>query len=148
MCGIVGYLGNGNAYDVLIKGLHRLEYRGYDSAGIALVAPGGKLNVFKAKGKVENLETICNDKDTDASVGIAHTRWATHGEPSDCNAHPHYSEDGNLALVHNGTIENYKLLKDALEEHGCKFHSETDTEVLVQLIEYIKINNKLSLIHI
>ena len=146
MCGIVGYLGNGNAYDVLIQGLHRLEYRGYDSAGIALVAPGGKLNVFKAKGKVENLETICNDKDTDASVGIAHTRWATHGEPSDCNAHPHYSEDGNLALVHNGTIENYKLLKDALEEHGCKFHSETDTEVLVQLIEYIKINNKCSLL--
>ena len=146
MCGIVGYLGNGNAYDVLIKGLHRLEYRGYDSAGIALVAPGGKLNVFKAKGKVENLETICNEKDTDASVGIAHTRWATHGEPSDCNAHPHYSEDGNLALVHNGTIENYKLLKDALEEHGCKFHSETDTEVLVQLIEYIKINNKCSLL--
>ncbi len=146
MCGIVGYLGNGNAYDVLIKGLHRLEYRGYDSAGIALVAPDGKLNVFKAKGKVENLETICNDKDTDASVGIAHTRWATHGEPSDCNAHPHYSEDGNLALVHNGTIENYKLLKDALEEHGCKFHSETDTEVLVQLIEYIKINNKCSLL--
>ncbi len=146
MCGIVGYLGNGNAYDVLIKGLHRLEYRGYDSAGIALVAPGGKLNVLKAKGKVENLETICNDKDTDASVGIAHTRWATHGEPSDCNAHPHYSEDGNLALVHNGTIENYKLLKDALEEHGCKFHSETDTEVLVQLIEYIKINNKCSLL--
>lgn len=146
MCGIVGYLGNGNAYDVLIKGLHRLEYRGYDSAGIALVAPGGKLNVFKAKGKVENLETICNDKDTDASVGIAHTRWATHGEPSDCNAHPHYSEDGNLALVHNGTIENYKLLKDALEEHGCKFHSETDTEVLVQFIEYIKINNKCSLL--
>lgn len=146
MCGIVGYLGNGNAYDVLIKGLHHLEYRGYDSAGIALVAPGGKLNVFKAKGKVENLETICNDKDTDASVGIAHTRWATHGEPSDCNAHPHYSEDGNLALVHNGTIENYKLLKDALEEHGCKFHSETDTEVLVQLIEYIKINNKCSLL--
>ncbi len=146
MCGIVGYLGNGNAYDVLIKGLHRLEYRGYDSAGIALVAPGGKLNVFKAKGKVENLETICNDKDTDASVGIAHTRWATHGEPSDCNAHPHYSEDGNLALVHNGTIENYKLLKDALEEHGCKFHSETDTEVLVQLIEYKKINNKCSLL--
>lgn len=146
MCGIVGYLGNRNAYDVLIKGLHRLEYRGYDSAGIALVAPGGKLNVFKAKGKVENLETICNDKDTDASVGIAHTRWATHGEPSDCNAHPHYSEDGNLALVHNGTIENYKLLKDALEEHGCKFHSETDTEVLVQLIEYIKINNKCSLL--
>lgn len=141
MCGIVGYLGNGNAYDVLIKGLHRLEYRGYDSAGIALVSPEGKLNVFKAKGKVENLESICKDKDIDSTIGIAHTRWATHGEPSDCNAHPHYSEDGNLALVHNGTIENYKLLKDALEEHGCKFHSETDTEVLVQLIEYIKLKN-------
>ena len=146
MCGIIGYSGPLEAETILLDGLSQLEYRGYDSAGIALVAPGGKLNVFKAKGKVENLETICNDKDTDASVGIAHTRWATHGEPSDCNAHPHYSEDGNLALVHNGTIENYKLLKDALEEHGCKFHSETDTEVLVQLIEYIKINNKCSLL--
>lgn len=146
MCGIVGYLGNGNAYDVLIKGLHRLEYRGYDSAGIALVSPEGKLNVFKAKGKVENLESICKDKDIDSTIGIAHTRWATHGEPSDCNAHPHYSEDGNLALVHNGTIENYKLLKDALEEHGCKFHSETDTEVLVQLIEYIKLKNNCTLL--
>ena len=146
MCGIVGYLGNGNAYDVLIKGLHRLEYRGYDSAGIALVSPEGKLSVFKAKGKVENLESICKDKDIDSTIGIAHTRWATHGEPSDCNAHPHYSEDGNLALVHNGTIENYKLLKDALEEHGCKFHSETDTEVLVQLIEYIKLKNSCTLL--
>lgn len=146
MCGIVGYLGNGNAYDVLIKGLHRLEYRGYDSAGIALVAEDGKLNVFKAKGKVENLEAICKDKNIEATIGIAHTRWATHGEPSDTNAHPHYSEDGNLALVHNGTIENYKLLKDALEEHGCKFHSETDTEVLVQLIEYIKIKNNCTLL--
>lgn len=146
MCGIVGYLGNGNAYDVLIKGLHRLEYRGYDSAGIAMVSPDGKLNVFKSKGKVDNLEAICKDKDVDATIGIAHTRWATHGEPSDCNAHPHYSEDGNLALVHNGTIENYKLLKDALEEHGCKFHSETDTEVLVQLIEYIKVQNNCDLL--
>lgn len=146
MCGIVGYLGNGNAYEVLIKGLHRLEYRGYDSAGIALVGADGKLNVFKAKGKVENLEAICKDKDIESTIGIAHTRWATHGEPSDTNAHPHYSEDGNLALVHNGTIENYKLLKDALEEHGCKFHSETDTEVLVQLIEYIKVKNGCSLL--
>lgn len=146
MCGIVGYLGNGNAYEVLIKGLHRLEYRGYDSAGIALVTPQGKLNVFKAKGKVENLEAICKDKDITSTIGIAHTRWATHGEPSDCNAHPHYSEDGNLALVHNGTIENYKLLKDALVEHGCKFHSETDTEVLVQLIEYIKLENNCTLL--
>ena len=146
MCGIVGYLGNGNAYDVLIKGLHRLEYRGYDSAGIAMVSPAGKLNVFKAKGKVENLETLCKDKDTNATIGIAHTRWATHGEPSDTNAHPHYSEDGELALVHNGTIENYKLLRDVLEEHGCTFHSETDTEVLVQLIEYIKVKNNCSLL--
>lgn len=145
MCGIVGYLGDGNVYDVLVKGLHRLEYRGYDSAGIALVNPEGKLNIYKTKGKVSNLEDFCKDKDLDARLGIAHTRWATHGEPSDCNAHPHFSEDGKLALVHNGTIENYKVLKDALERHGCHFHSETDTEVLVQLIEYIKVNNKCSL---
>lgn len=146
MCGIVGYLGGRNVYDILIKGLHRLEYRGYDSAGVALETPEGKLNVYKAMGKVSNLEAFCRDKDLRASVGIAHTRWATHGEPSDNNAHPHYSEDGNLALVHNGTIENYKLLKDALIQHGCKFHTETDTEVLVQLIEYIKLRDKCSLI--
>lgn len=146
MCGIVGYIGNGNVYDILIKGLHRLEYRGYDSAGIALVGNDGSLKVYKAKGKVSNLEEYCRDKSLDAGVGIAHTRWATHGEPSDCNAHPHYSEDGNLALVHNGTIENYKVLKDALIQHGCTFHSETDTEVLVQLIEYIKVKNDCSLV--
>ncbi len=146
MCGIVGYIGSGNVYEILIKGLHRLEYRGYDSAGIALVSPSGKLNVFKAKGKVENLESFCADKNLEASVGIAHTRWATHGEPSDVNAHPHFSEDGNLALVHNGTIENYKVLKDALMEHGCTFHSETDTEVLVQLIEFIKLKNDCELV--
>lgn len=146
MCGIVGYIGNGNVYDILIKGLHRLEYRGYDSAGIALVSPGGKLNIYKTMGKVSNLESFCRDKDLDAGAGIAHTRWATHGEPSDCNAHPHFSEDGNLAIVHNGTIENYKVLKDALIQHGCKFHSDTDTEVLVQLIEYIRLNNKCTLV--
>lgn len=146
MCGIVGYVGDGNVYDILVKGLHRLEYRGYDSAGIALVAPSGKLNVYKTMGKVSNLEAFCLDKNLEAKAGIAHTRWATHGEPSDCNAHPHYSEDGNLALVHNGTIESYKLLKDALIQHGCKFHSETDTEVLVQLIEYIKVKNNCSLL--
>lgn len=146
MCGIVGYIGNGNVYDILIKGLHRLEYRGYDSAGIALMEKEGKLKIYKAKGKVSNLEAYCSDKDLRASAGIAHTRWATHGEPSDCNAHPHFSEDGNLALVHNGTIENYKLLKDALMEHGCTFHSDTDTEVLVQLIEFIRISNKCSLV--
>lgn len=146
MCGIVGYLGNGNVYDILIKGLHRLEYRGYDSAGVALVGNDGKINVYKAKGKVSNLEAFCADKKVDSKVGIAHTRWATHGEPSDTNAHPHYSEDGNLALVHNGTIENYKLLKDALIKEGCTFHSDTDTEVLVQLIEYIRVTNKCSLL--
>lgn len=146
MCGIVGYVGDRNVYEILIKGLHRLEYRGYDSAGVALETPEGKLNVYKAMGKVSNLEAFCKDKDLRASAGIAHTRWATHGEPSDCNAHPHYSQDGRLALVHNGTIENYKVLKDALVEHGCEFHSETDTEVLVQLIEYIKITNKCTLV--
>ena len=146
MCGIVGYIGGGNVYDILIKGLHRLEYRGYDSAGVALAANGGKLNVYKTMGKVSNLEAFCADKKLDdATAGIAHTRWATHGEPSDTNAHPHYSEDGNIAIVHNGTIENYKVLKDALQEHGCKFQSETDTEVLAQLIEYTRVTNKCSL---
>ncbi|MDE6236464.1 MAG: glutamine--fructose-6-phosphate transaminase (isomerizing) [Muribaculaceae bacterium] len=146
MCGIVGYIGDNKVYDILIKGLHRLEYRGYDSAGIALVGKDGNLKVYKTKGKVSNLEDFCKDKSLEASAGIAHTRWATHGEPSDTNAHPHYSEDGNLALVHNGTIENYKILKDALIQHGCKFHSETDTEVLVQLIEFIKVKNNCSLV--
>lgn len=147
MCGIVGYIGSGNVYDILIKGLHRLEYRGYDSAGIALVNEDGKLSVYKAKGKVKNLEAYCEGKNIDQAVaGIAHTRWATHGEPSDHNAHPHYSEDGNLAIVHNGTIENYQVLKEALIEQGCTFQSETDTEVLVQLIEYIKIHNQCSLL--
>ena len=146
MCGIVGYIGDGKVYDILIKGLHRLEYRGYDSAGVALVGADGKLSVYKAKGKVSNLEAFCKDKEIDARAGIAHTRWATHGEPSDTNAHPHYSEDGNIAIVHNGTIENYKVLKDALKQHGCQFQSETDTEVLVQLIEYIRLTNKCSLL--
>ena len=146
MCGIVGYIGNGNVYDILIKGLHRLEYRGYDSAGVALVKKDGGLDVYKAKGKVSNLEAYCADKNTEACAGIAHTRWATHGEPSDSNAHPHFSEDGTIAIVHNGTIENYKLLKDALMQHGCTFKSETDTEVLAQLIEYIRLTNKCSLL--
>ncbi len=146
MCGIVGYVGNRDAYDILIKGLHRLEYRGYDSAGVALVSPSGKLNVYKALGKVSNLESYCKDKDTAGGTGIAHTRWATHGEPSDRNAHPHYSEDEEIALVHNGTIENYKVLKDALIQNGCTFQSETDTEVLVQLIEYIRTHNDCTLL--
>ena len=146
MCGIVGYIGDGHVYDVLIKGLKRLEYRGYDSAGMALVAPDGDLHVYKAKGKVSNLEDFCKEKNLEAVAGIAHTRWATHGEPSDSNAHPHYSEDGELALVHNGTIENYQLLKDALRQHGCHFQTETDTEVLVQLIEYIRKTTNCSLV--
>ena len=146
MCGIVGYIGNNNAYDILIKGLHRLEYRGYDSAGVAIVSPEGQLNVYKSMGKVSNLESYCKDKNKEGVIGIAHTRWATHGEPSDCNAHPHFSEDGNIALVHNGTIENYKVLKEALLQHGCRFHSDTDTEVLVQLIEYIRLTNNCSLL--
>lgn len=146
MCGIVGYVGDSNAYDILIKGLHRLEYRGYDSAGVALINDSGKLSVYKSAGKVSNLESFCSDKDVAGGTGIAHTRWATHGEPSDCNAHPHFSEDGEIALVHNGTIENYKVLKDALIANGCSFRSETDTEVLVQLIEYIKKHNNCTLL--
>lgn len=146
MCGIVGYLGDGNVYEILINGLKRLEYRGYDSAGLALVAPDGKLNVYKTLGKVSNLEAYCKDKRLEAKAGIAHTRWATHGEPSDNNAHPHYSEDGKLALVHNGTIENYQVLREALQQHGCTFVTQTDTEVLVQLIEFVRTTNNCSLV--
>ena len=146
MCGIVGYIGHRPAYEILIKGLHRLEYRGYDSAGVALLKQDGALNVYKTRGKVADLERFCQSKDIDGSIGIAHTRWATHGEPNDINAHPHYSKSGKIALVHNGTIENYNVLKEALEMHGCKFKSETDTEVLVQLIEYIKESNSCTLV--
>ncbi|MBD5226061.1 MAG: glutamine--fructose-6-phosphate transaminase (isomerizing) [Bacteroidales bacterium] len=146
MCGIVGYIGGRPAYEILIKGLHRLEYRGYDSAGVALMGEGSELNVYKTRGKVSDLERFCSSKDISGTIGIAHTRWATHGEPNDVNAHPHVSRSGNIALVHNGTIENYHVLKEALEIEGCKFHSDTDTEVLVQLIEYVKEKNKCSLI--
>lgn len=145
MCGIVGYIGTQEAYPILIKGLHRLEYRGYDSAGVALLNDAGELNVFKTKGKVENLEKYCQGKDISGSVGIAHTRWATHGEPSDVNAHPHYSQNETLALIHNGIIENYQSLKELLLTKGYTFKSETDTEVLVQLIEYVKEENNLTL---
>ena len=139
MCGIVGYIGGRDAYDILIKGLHRLEYRGYDSAGVALVNDDHcTLNVYKSRGKVSELERFCSEKDTTGHLGIAHTRWATHGEPNDVNAHPHTAKSGRIALVHNGTIENYNVLKEALEQQGCTFRSETDTEVLVQLIDYIK----------
>ena len=145
MCGIVGYIGKQNAYSILVKGLHRLEYRGYDSSGVAMISDVGDLNIYKAKGKVEALEHFAQSKDLSGNIGIAHTRWATHGEPNDINAHPHYSQSRNLALVHNGTIENYNVLKVALLKHGYKFVSETDTEVIVQLIEYIRDLNKCSL---
>lgn len=138
MCGIVGYIGYRDAYPVLIKGLHRLEYRGYDSAGVALLTDDDKMNVYKEKGKVSNLEALAATKDTSGHIGIAHTRWATHGEPSMVNAHPHVSQNGKLALVHNGIIENYASLKTFLEEKGYTFKSSTDTEVLVQLIEFIQ----------
>ena len=145
MCGIVGYVGSRQAYPILIKGLKRLEYRGYDSAGVALINEGGDLVVYKTKGKVSNLEAVCKDKDISGSTGIAHTRWATHGEPSDVNAHPHYSENRNLALIHNGIIENYLSLKEELLKLGYHFQSQTDTEVVIQLIQYIMDSHSISL---
>lgn len=146
MCGIVGYIGNREAYPILIKGLKRLEYRGYDSAGAALVNQNGELSVYKTKGKVSDLETFCQDKDISGCVGIAHTRWATHGEPSSLNAHPHYSESKNLAIIHNGIIENYADLKKKLISDGVHFRSDTDTEVIVQLIEYIQTKKNVDLL--
>lgn len=152
MCGIVGYIGNKQAFDILIKGLHRLEYRGYDSSGVALISDtpttqdAKQLHVYKAKGKVSDLEYAAKDKDISGTMGIAHTRWATHGEPSVTNAHPHLSQSGNLALVHNGIIENYAVLRDQLKEKGFSFKSETDTEVLVQLIEYMQQKHNCNLI--
>lgn len=146
MCGIVGYIGNKQAYPILIKGLRRLEYRGYDSAGVALINDNGNLNVCKTKGKVDNLVEYCKDKDVSGTVGIAHTRWATHGEPSAVNAHPHYSESKNLAIIHNGIIENYADLKRKLQAKGVEFRSDTDTEVLVQLVEYIMVHKDVDLL--
>ena len=145
MCGIVGYIGKRNAYPILIKGLHRLEYRGYDSAGVALINEQGQLNIYKAKGKVAELEDFAVNKDTSGTIGIAHTRWATHGEPNTQNAHPHYSESERLAIIHNGIIENYAVLKAGLMQEGYTFKSDTDTEVLVQLIEYTKVNHHVDL---
>ena len=146
MCGIVGYIGHKEAFPILIKGLRRLEYRGYDSAGVALINDDNSLNVYKSKGKVDNLVEYCKDKNVSGTVGIAHTRWATHGEPSSRNAHPHYSESKNLAIIHNGIIENYAELKEKLKAKGVNFVSDTDTEVLVQLIEYIKEHKQLDLL--
>ena len=145
MCGIVGYIGKQQAYPILIKGLHRLEYRGYDSAGVALINPAGQLNIYKAKGKVSELESFAEAKDVSGTIGIAHTRWATHGEPNTRNAHPHYSESEELAIIHNGIIENYEVLRQSLIKHGYHFLSDTDTEVLVQLIEYTKHTDQVDL---
>ena len=146
MCGIVGYIGHKDAFPILIKGLRRLEYRGYDSAGVALVNDDGELNVYKTKGKVDDLVNYCSDKNVSGVVGIAHTRWATHGEPSSLNAHPHYSRSKNLAIIHNGIIENYSQLRSHLQAKGIRFVSDTDTEVLVQLIEYIQEKKNIDLL--
>jgi len=143
MCGIVAYIGPREAYPVILKGLKRLEYRGYDSAGIALL--NGGLKVYKKKGRVSELEDSLLGKDLHANIGIGHTRWATHGEPSDTNAHPQTSASGKLAIIHNGIIENYSQLKQELTKKGYKFHSETDTEVLLNFIEDIQKNNECSL---
>lgn len=143
MCGIVAYVGKRQAHDVIIKGLKRLEYRGYDSAGIALL--NGGLNVYKKKGKVSELEQYLNGKNLNSHIGIGHTRWATHGEPNDVNAHPHYSSTGKFAIIHNGIIENYNSLKKELLSKGHKFLSETDTEVFIHFIEDIKENEKCTL---
>jgi glucosamine--fructose-6-phosphate aminotransferase (isomerizing) len=143
MCGIVAYVGHRQAHDIIIKGLKRLEYRGYDSAGIALL--NGGLNVYKKKGKVAELEAYLKDKNLDSRIGIGHTRWATHGEPNDVNAHPHYSSTGKLAIIHNGIIENYSSLKQELLNKGHKFLSETDTEVFIHFIEDIKEKERCSL---
>lgn len=143
MCGIVAYLGHREACPIILKGLHRLEYRGYDSAGVALL--DGELNVYKKKGKVSELEAFISNKDTHANVGMGHTRWATHGEPNDENAHPHYSTSQRIAIIHNGIIENYAALKKHLQQQGHTFHSDTDTEVFVNLIEEIQKQNTCSL---
>src|SRR5258705_8693845 len=143
MCGIVAYVGPREAYPVILKGLKRLEYRGYDSTGVALLNSG--LKVYKKKGRVAELEESLVGKDLHATTGMGHTRWATHGEPSDRNAHPHTSASGKLAIIHNGIIENYNQLKQELLNKGYQFNSDTDTEVLLNFIEEIKKNNKCSL---
>lgn len=144
MCGIVGYIGHRQAFPIIMKGLHRLEYRGYDSAGVALI--NGDLKVYKIAGKVSELEKATEDKNTQGTCGIGHTRWATHGEPNTVNAHPHVSESKNLAIIHNGIIENYAALKTELKERGHQFLSDTDTEVLIHLIEDIQQNEEVDLV--
>ncbi len=147
MCGIVGYIGNREVYPILIKGLRRLEYRGYDSAGVAILNKKGDLNVYKRKGKVSDLEEFAKGNDTSGTIGIGHTRWATHGEPNDVNSHPHYSQTKNLVMIHNGIIENYAAIKEGLKKRGHTFLSQTDTEVLIHLIEDIKEHEKMKLGH-
>jgi glutamine---fructose-6-phosphate transaminase (isomerizing) len=142
MCGIVGYIGSKQAFPIIINGLKRLEYRGYDSSGVALV--NGETKVYKKKGKVSDLEEYAKGFDTSGCIGIGHTRWATHGEPNDVNAHPHESANGHFILIHNGIIENYALLKRKLEDRGYTFKSETDTEVIANLIDYIYVKGKVS----
>ncbi len=146
MCGIVGYVGTRDACPILLKGLYRLEYRGYDSAGVSMIDTSGGLNVYKTTGKVAELESYLQDKNITGTIGIAHTRWATHGVPCQVNAHPHSSSSGTLSLIHNGIIENYATLKLRLQEKGVSFVSDTDTEVLVQLIEYYKERDNISLL--
>ena len=136
MCGIVGYFGKQDAVPILMEGLKRLEYRGYDSAGIAVLNSDGSHSIKKA-GKVSELERLVDDSPLNGTIGIGHTRWATHGAPTDINSHPHWDHTGNIAIIHNGIIENYSVLKTVLEKKGYKFKSETDTEVLVQLISDI-----------
>ena len=138
MCGIVGYIGNRDAFPIIIKGLQRLEYRGYDSAGVALLNPKQELNVYKKKGKVSDLLEYSTGKDLSGTIGIGHTRWATHGEPNDVNSHPHYSQSKDLVIIHNGIIENYAVIKERLQKRGHVFLSQTDTEVLIHLIEDIR----------
>jgi glutamine---fructose-6-phosphate transaminase (isomerizing) len=147
MCGIVAYIGKREAYPILIKGLSRLEYRGYDSAGVAMIDQKGDLNVFKRKGKVSELIAFAKEKDTSGTIGIGHTRWATHGEPNDVNSHPHYSQSGNLVMIHNGIIENYASIKEGLTKRGHTFVSQTDTEVLIHLIEDIQLHEGIKMGH-
>ena len=144
MCGIVGYIGFREAFPIVIKGLRRLEYRGYDSAGV-MIYDGKDVNVIKTKGKVSDLEEKAKGMMTNGHIGIGHTRWATHGVPNDVNSHPHVSNSGNLVIIHNGIIENYAPLKKELMKRGYKFHSDTDTEVLVNLIEEVQKKEKLKL---
>jgi glucosamine--fructose-6-phosphate aminotransferase (isomerizing) len=146
MCGIVAYMGERQAYPILLKGLHRLEYRGYDSAGVALLKKGQDINLYKCKGKVADLEAFASTKDVSGTLGVGHTRWATHGIPDDKNAHPHFSESGDLVIIHNGIIENYASLKKELENRGHTFKSDTDTEVLVYLIDNIIKNEHVDLV--